>query len=113
MASLIAIDRLLAEDRCGEALALIEHEWQPDTLGAAQHHALAVRGMIASYTLADYAAALIWLERARKYAGPQAQPYLGLLAATYQRLQATACSSTAPREGSDPVARGSPHHRGA
>lgn len=89
MSALVEIDRLLAEDRSGEALELVEREWQPDTLTAAQHQALASRGMVASYTIADYAAALIWLERTRKHAGSEAQPYLGLLAEAFQRLEAT------------------------
>jgi hypothetical protein len=90
VSSLADIDRLLASDRSAEALALIEGEWQPDTLTAARHHALASRGMVASYTVADYPAALLWLERTRKHAGSEAQPYLGLLAATFRRLSAVA-----------------------
>jgi hypothetical protein len=88
VSTLAEIDRLMQTDRSTDALAMIETLWRPDELSAARHHALASRAMVASYALADYDAALIWLERTRKYAGSEVQPYLGLLAAAFQRLDA-------------------------
>ena len=86
---LAEIDRQLQDDKAADALDLVELLWQRDALTPAAHHALASRGMVASYALADYRRAAMWLERTRKYAGPEAQPYLGLLGAAFQRLDRT------------------------
>jgi hypothetical protein len=84
--TLLEIDRLLEEDRAVEALELVEEMWQPDMLTGTDHNALAARGMVASYTIAEYREAAMWLERTRKHASADAQPYLALLGATFQRL---------------------------
>ncbi len=83
---LAEIDHLLEEDRAIEALDLVEELWLPDALQPAAHLGLASRGMVAAYTMAEYHDAATWLERTRQHAGPDAQPYLRLLAATFQRL---------------------------
>jgi hypothetical protein len=72
------IERLLQDDRADEALRLVEQLWNAQPRTPSEHHALASQGMIAAYTIADYARALTWLERTRIYAGPEAQPFLGL-----------------------------------
>lgn len=84
--ALAEIDHLLEEDRAIEALDLVEQLWVPDALPPTVHLSLASRGMVASYTMAEYHDAATWLERTRQHAGPDAQPYLRLLAATFQRL---------------------------
>lgn len=103
--TLLEIDRLLEEDRAVEALELVEEHWQPDVLSPIEHLSLASRGMVASYTIAEYREAAMWLERTRKHACADAQPYLALLGATFQRLAKLTAALTRgapPRPGLPP-----------
>jgi hypothetical protein len=106
MEALWEIDHLLEEDRAVEALDLVEQQWQPDALAAREHVALSSRGMVASYAIAEYRDAATWLERTRRYASADAQPYLALLGATFQRLDRLTAALT--RGAPPPPARPPP-----